>query len=164
MGSTTVAQFKELLPASTATDKLPARSKNVIMKLQNHWEGNTLKNLKLFIQILGIPGNYLHLSTVSKNSIVVHWLCATDKVPELEEAITASAKGLYAEGVEQIFIGGRLVLEFTEPTQGIGIILLLIDVACHLKSFFLHYSHHVGPALPDPTTQQSTNKSHGAGK
>ena len=119
MRSTTVAQFKDLLPASTA---IPARKKPVIMKLQNYWEENTLNNLKMFIQILGIPGNHLHLLKVSKNSIVVHWLCPTDKVPELEEAIAAAAMTLHAKGVEQISIGGRPVLDFTEPTQGITLL------------------------------------------
>ena len=126
MGSTTVAQFKDLLPASIVVDELPARKEHVIMKLQNYWERKTLKNLKMFIQILGIPGNHLYLLTVSKNSIVVHWLYPTNKVPELEEAITAAAKALYDEGVEQISIEDRVVLDFAEPTQGIVINLLIV--------------------------------------
>ena len=119
MRSTTVAQFKDMLPASTSL----AMMETVIMRLQNYWEESTLSNLKVFIQTLGIPDNHLHLSSVSKNSIIVHWLCPTDKVPELEKAISATAKELLAGGVEQIYIGDKCVLD---PAKGIVIILLIV--------------------------------------
>ena len=132
MGGTTLSQFKKLLPASSATDKLPrgnsrlvtpgkkaTRKKHIIMKLQNYWGERTLKDLKMLTQMLGDPGDDLQLSKVTKNSIIVHWLYPTES--EVEEALTAAAKSLHAEGVEQISI----VLDLCEPPQGIAIILLM---------------------------------------
>ena len=131
MESTTLIQFKKRLPVFTATDSAPARKIPVIMKLQNIWGDKTLKDLTVLIQRLGVPGKYLHISKVSTSSIAVHWLCPADMIQELEEAITAAADSFCVEGVEQISIGGRLVLDFSGPAQGVVIIL------CSSFEFFL---------------------------
>ena len=122
MKGTTVAHFKELFPASATTKKLSAEKKPIIMKLQNSWLERTLEDLDNLVRYnLGVPGSHLHLSTVITGCIAVHWLCPTDVVPELEEAITAAANSLRAEGVQQVSIGDRLVLEPIE-----GTILLMV--------------------------------------
>ena len=140
MESTTLAQFKEQLPVFTTTDS--ARKTSVIMKLENVWGCRTLKDLTVFIQLLGVPSKYLHFSKVSTSSIAVHWLYPTAKVQELEEAITAAVDLLCAKGVIQISIGGRLVLDFSVPTQGVVIILcsplelfLLYDMLVHVHVY-----------------------------
>ena len=124
MGSITLAQFKELFPVSFTADRIPARKKLVIMKLQNIWGSRTIKDLKRLVQCLGIPDNNFQLLKVTKGCIAVHWLCPIDMVTALEKATAAAAKSLHAEGVEQISIGGRLVLDFTEPTQGMQTAIL----------------------------------------
>ena len=116
MKGTTVTQFKELLPVSTAINKLSSRRKSVMMKLQNSWGKQTLRDLEKLTNLLGAPGSHLNLSIISPGCIAVHWLCLPSIVPELEKAIIAAASSLCAEGVQQVFIGDRLVLE---PGKGI---------------------------------------------
>ena len=112
-----VAKFKELLPDSATTKKLSAEKKPLIMKLQNYWLDRTLEDLNNLVRYhLGVPASHLHLSTVTTGCISVHWLCPIDAVPELEKAIIAAANSLRAEGVQQVSIGDKLVLE---PTEGI---------------------------------------------
>ena len=158
MESTTLVQFKEQLPVFTATDSAPAMKIPVNMKLENVWGDKTLKDLTVLIQRLGVPGKYLHFSKVSTSSIAVHWLCPADKIQELEEAIAAAADSFYVEGVKQISIGGGLVLDFSELTQGVVIIL------CSSFELFPLYDMHPGAALPGPTTQQSASRAHDSGE
>ena len=122
MESTTVAKFIKLFPASATMSKISSGKKCVTMKLQNYWGEHTLEDLdKLVHFLLGVSANHLHLSTMSPGCIAVHWLCPTDALPELEKAILAAATSLHFDGVKEVTIGGRHVLN---PTKGITIVLV----------------------------------------
>ena len=112
MRSTTLAEFKKMLPAS-----LTVVDRHITMKIQNYWGERTLKDLQMLTQMLIGPGDHLQLLKVSKDSIIVH-----PAESEPEEAITAAAKSLHAEGVEQVSV----VLGPCEPPQGIGFILPMV--------------------------------------
>ena len=118
----------------------------MIMKLQNSWGEQTLMDLEKLTKLLGVLGCYLNLSIISPGCIAVHWLCLPGVVPKLEEAIIAAASSLHAEGVEQVFIGDRPVLEPSE-----GIILLFVCVClcvCRCLMLCMYFRTAVGYLTP----------------
>ena len=120
--STTVQQFKDQFPATTSHNKVSPSMKPVIMKLEDNWGTQTLMNLtKLTCKLLHVPGSHLHLLQlgVEDGCVAVHWLCPISMIFNLEEAITAAADPLYTEGVQQIFIDCKSVLNFAVTGKGI---------------------------------------------
>ena len=111
MTSTTLSQFRTLIPASATPSVLSAKMVPVRLKLRNFWGEHTLDDLTKLVGLLGIPSTHLHLTRVDEGCIAVTWLCSTFYVRELKQAIYQAAGSLRAEGVLQVFTGEEMVLD-----------------------------------------------------
>ena len=109
--SATVGQFRELFPATATPSRLSSGRVPVILKLENSWGIDTIADLNTLVTMLGVHGNYLHLSSTRFGCIAVTWLCSTDEVEQLKRAITEAADSLQTMRVLQVFIGEDLVLD-----------------------------------------------------
>ena len=120
MSSTTLSQFRTLIPASATPSVLSARRVHVRLKLQNFWGERTLDDLTKLVGLLGVPGTHLHLTRVNEGCIAVTWLCSTSHVRELKQAINQAAGSLRAEGVLQVFTGEEMVLDCRHQHAGLS--------------------------------------------
>ena len=110
MAGTTVDEFKALFPAPSMSSALSAEKFSIKLKLENFWGDKTLSDLLKLVTLLGIPGDYLHLSKVEDgNCIAVIWLCSTSHITELIMKMHEVAESLQAEGVLQLYVGEHLV-------------------------------------------------------
>ena len=126
-------QFKKLFPVSAVTSRLMSAEKiNITLKLNNYWGESTLSDLTKLVSLFGIPSSHFHLKSAGEGSIVVHWLCSVSDAKELKGAIFEAADTLQTKGVLQVFIGEELVLECSQPDQGI----LKHNVYMYIKFYF----------------------------
>ena len=110
MAGTTVKEFKALFRVPIMSSALSAEV-SIKLKLKNFWGDKTIEVLlKLVMRLLGIPGDYLHLSKVEDGCIAVIWLCSTSHIIELIAKMHEVAESLQIEGVQQVYVGEQLVL------------------------------------------------------
>ena len=80
-----------------------------------------MHDLLKLVTLLGIPGDYLHLSKVEDgNSIAVIWLCSNSHIIELIAKMHEVTESLQIEGVQQVYVGEQLVLEPMEAIDQIS--------------------------------------------
>ena len=120
MTSKTVNQFKALFPASATPSKLLAEKFSFELRFLNVWGNRTLSDLKILVGRFGVPGEHLHLSKIDDGCIAVIWLCSTLFIKKLKVAIVKATDLLETEGVLKVFIKEELVLELSQPDQGIA--------------------------------------------
>ena len=101
---TSLAQFKQLFPASATHSKLSTGKVPVKLKLKNDWDKGDLEKL---VKILGILGNHLHLTKVELGCIEVTWLCTLSIAEDIKLKIATS--------------------EISYLLQNMGVVKLLID-------------------------------------
>ena len=110
MAGTTVNEFKALFPSPITSSALSAEKVSIKLKLKSFWGDKTLDDLlKLVMTLLGIPGDYLHLSKVENGCVAVIWLCSNSLIIELIAKLHEVTKSLQIEGVQQVYVGEQLV-------------------------------------------------------
>ena len=111
MAGTTVNEFKALFPASVTSSSPSVKKVSIKLKLKNFWGDKTLDDLlKLVMKLLGIAGDYLHLFKVEDGCVAVIWLCLTSHINELITKMCEVADSLQIEGVQQVYVGDKLLL------------------------------------------------------
>ena len=104
MAGTTVNEFKALFSAPITSSGLV--NGKVSVKLKLGMTRYLVHDLLKLVTLLGIPGDYLHLSKVEDdNSIAVIWLCSTSHITELIVKTHEVAESLKIEGVQQVYVG-----------------------------------------------------------
>ena len=119
MSSTTLTQFKEMLPVDVKSSELSARNKIMItMKLTDYWGERTIRDLMSLVSHLGFITNHLHIVKVSEGCIAVHMLCPCHVVPELKNAVSAASDKLYENGVLQVSVEETVVFSLMNTDEG----------------------------------------------
>ena len=117
MSNATLSQFKHLFPATATPSKLSRGKVRVKTKTEIYWDRYTLDDLAKLVDLFGVSGSHLHLSKVEEHCMAVTWLCSTSEVKQLKFAISDNADSFMSKGVQQVFIGEDLLLEYSQsPT------------------------------------------------
>ena len=130
MASKTVNQFKALFPASATPSKLLAEKFSFELRFLNVWGDRTLSDLKILVGRFGVSGKHLHLSKIDDSCIAVIWLCSTLFIKELKAAIVEATDLLQTKGVLKVLIEEELVLECSQPDQGITTVYTALLLSC----------------------------------
>ena len=109
----TLAQFKQLFPASATHSKLSNGKVPVKLKLQNDWDKGTIADLEKLVDIFCILGSHLHLTEVGYGCIEVTWLCTRSIVKDIKLKIATSEVSylLQTMGVVNVLIGKEIFFQ-----------------------------------------------------
>ena len=109
----TLAQFKQLFPASATHSKLLTGKVPVKLKLKDKWKKRTIAYLEELVDILGILGSHLHLTKVGYGCIEVTWLCTRSIVKDikLKTATSEVSYSLQTMGVIKVLIGKEILFQ-----------------------------------------------------
>ena len=104
-------KLKALFPASVTSPAPSAEKVSIKLKLKNFWGDKTFDDLlKLVMKLLGIASDYLHLFKVEDGCVAVIWLCSTSHINERITKMCEVADSLQIEGVQQVYVGDKLLL------------------------------------------------------
>ena len=106
-----LAQFKQLFPASATHSKLSTGKVPVKLKLENEWNKRTIADLEKLVKIFGILGSHLHLTKVEFGCIEVTWLCTLSVAEDIKLKITTSEIFylLQTMGVVNVHVRGQRI-------------------------------------------------------
>ena len=104
--STTLAQFKQLFPASATHSRFSTRKVRITLKLNKDWDKETIAGLNKLVKNFG---SHLHLDDVEFGCIEVTWLCTISVAQEIQQMIVTSkiCSSLQSMGVTKILLFGK---------------------------------------------------------